>query len=44
MSYYIGFRFGWVRIGRHMLLWADQAQYPYVRNGWNVRGWNVRFK
>lgn len=44
MSYYIGFRFGWVRIGRHMLLWADPVQYPYVRNGWNIRGWNVRVK
>ncbi len=29
MSYYIGFRFGWVRIGRHMLAWHDMTVYPY---------------
>lgn len=44
MSYYIGFRFGWIRIGPWTLLWNDQAHYPYARDGWNIRGWNVRFK
>jgi len=44
MSYYIGFRFGWIRLGRWMLLWSDQVQYPYVRGGWNIRGWSVKFK
>jgi hypothetical protein len=44
MSYYIGFRFGWVRFGRWMVLWSDQAHYPYVRGGWIVRGWNVKIK
>lgn len=29
MSYYIGFRFGWVRVGRHALGWHDAAVYPY---------------
>ena len=44
MSYYIGFRFGWIRIGRRMLLWADPTQYPYIKHGHTIRGWNVRFK
>ena len=44
MSYYIGFRFGWIRLGRWMVLWSDQVQYPYVRGGWNIRGWSVKFK
>lgn len=44
MSYYIGFRFGWRRLGRRMVLWSDRNIYPYVRDGWVVRGWNVRLK
>lgn len=44
MSYYIGFRFGWVLIGHRMILWNDPQQYPYIRRGIMIRGWNVRLK
>lgn len=29
MSYYIGFRFGWVRLGKRMVAWHDATLYPW---------------
>lgn len=41
MSYYIGFRFGWIRLGRRMVAWHDGAMYPTLsgRALWGV--WKV---
>ena len=30
MSYYIGFRHGWVRLFGHTLAWQDSSYYPYL--------------
>lgn len=44
MSYYIGFRFGWLRIGRRMVAWHDAAVYPHFGKGWRVGTWKVRWQ
>lgn len=43
MSYYIGFRHGWVRLGRHMLCWQDSALYPYMPGRALFGPWKVWF-
>lgn len=40
MSYYIGFRFVWLRFGSHMISWHDARQYPYLA-GRRVGAWKV---
>lgn len=42
MSYYIGFRFGWIRLGRRMVCWHDAAYYPYFGPGYKLGVWKVR--
>lgn len=42
MSYYIGFRFGWVRLGKRMVMWSDPRIHPSMRSGRLVAGWRVR--
>jgi hypothetical protein len=44
MSYYVGFRFGWLRIGRRMLLWHDSAYYPRFGSGRQIGPWKVRLQ
>lgn len=43
MSCYIGFRFGWLRIGRHMVCWNDATLYPYLP-GRAFGRWKVWFR
>lgn len=44
MSYYIGFRHGWLRIGRHMLAWHDVTYYPHFGPGRRFGAWKVRIQ
>ena len=44
MSYYIGFRHGWLRIGRRLIAWQDSALYPYLPGRTVVAPWKVWFK
>lgn len=30
MNYYIGFRHGWIEVGRHIIGWHDGQRYPYL--------------
>jgi hypothetical protein len=40
MSYYIGFRQGWVKIAGHGIGWYDARLYPHaIGRAW--RGWKV---
>lgn len=44
MSYYIGFRHGWVRLFGRMVCWQDSKLYPYLP-GWALIGsWKVWVK
>lgn len=40
MSYYIGFRQGWVKLFGHGVGWYDARLYPHSV-GRRVRGWKV---
>ncbi len=42
MSYYLGFRHGWIRLGRRMVCWHDPAYYPRFGRGWKLGRWKVR--
>ena len=42
MSYYLGFRHGWVRIGRRTFCWHDSAYYPHFGKGIKLGCWKVR--
>lgn len=44
MSYYIGHRWGWVRIGRLLIAWQDSRMYPYLPGWMIVKPWKVWFK
>lgn len=39
MSYYIGFRFGWVRAFGHIVGWYDTAFYHHWPRGVNIGTW-----
>lgn len=41
MSYYFGFRHGWLRIGRHMVCWHDARLYPYLPGRRLLSPWKV---
>lgn len=41
MSYYIGFRFGWVRLGRHLIGWHDARLYHHGRASRQFGAWKV---
>lgn len=41
MSYYIGFRHGWVRLFGRMVCWHDAAFYPNFGKGYQVGVWKV---
>lgn len=43
MSYYIGFRFGWVRVFGRLIAWQDPTLYPYLP-GRTVGAWKVWVK
>lgn len=43
MSYYIGFRHGWVAIGRHVIAWHDSVYYPNFGKGYRIGHWKVRW-
>lgn len=41
MTYYIGYRFGWVRVLGHTIAWHDAREHPYLP-GRRVAGpWKV---
>lgn len=42
MSYYLGFRHGWVRLGHRMVCWHDPSYYPNFGRGWRLGRWKVR--
>jgi hypothetical protein len=42
MSYYFGFRHGWLRIGRRMVCWHDARMYPNFGRGRMLGRWKVR--
>lgn len=42
MSYYLGFRFGWLRIARRMVCWHDPAIYPHFGRGVKIGRWKAR--
>ena len=45
MSYHIGFRFGWIRYGKHALGWYDgqiYQRFPHDRRAWQA--WKIWFK
>ena len=44
MSYYIGFRHGWLRIGRRLIAWQDGRLYPYLPGRTVVAPWKVWVK
>ena len=44
MSYYIGFRHGWIRIGRRMLAWHDATVYPHFGKGYQLGRYKVRWQ
>lgn len=41
MSYYFGFRHGWVRIGRRMVGWYDANLYHHWPGGRRVGAYRV---
>lgn len=43
MSYYIGFRMGWVRVLGHSIGWSDPTLYPTMP-GRQWRAWRVWFR
>lgn len=43
MSYYIGFRFGWVRVLGRTVGWSDPVLYPTMA-GRRWRSWKVWVK
>ncbi len=41
MSYYLGFRHGWVRLGNRMVCWQDARLYPLMPGRMLVKPWKV---
>lgn len=44
MSYYIGFRHGWIRLGKRMACWQDSVLYPYLPGRALLGPWKVWVK
>lgn len=44
MTYYIGFRHGWVRAFGRLIAWQDSAYYPYLPGRAVWRSWKVWVK
>ena len=42
MSYYLGFRHGWIAVGRRMVCWHDSVYYPHFGRGVKIGRWKVR--
>jgi len=44
MSYYIGFRHGWIRFGKRTLAWHDATYYPHFGRGRRIGRYKVRWQ
>ena len=41
MSYYFGFRHGWIRIGPRLIAWQDSTLYAYLPGRMLIKPWKV---